>query len=184
MTIPEQGELQIEHVAINSLKIDDANPRNMSPEQMMALDRSIGDFGLVDPLIARKEDGTIIHGNQRARVARNKGYTTVPVIWLDIDSDRAHLLGVAMNKISGTFDQDLLATLLTDINTALPAVDLTITGFMEEDVNRLLRSVHVREKRERPENFDFAEALEKARTASRTESGDTWILGGHRLRCG
>jgi DNA modification methylase len=184
MAIPEQIELKIEQVSIDDVKIDDANPRNMPAGEMEALVRSIGDFGMVDPLIVRREDRIIIHGNQRAVAARKKGYDTVPVIWLDIDRDRAHLLGVAMNKISGTFDQDLLATLLTDINTALPAVDLTVTGFMEEDVNRLLRSVQAREKRERPENFDFADALEKARTASRTESGDTWILGEHRLHCG
>ena len=44
-----------------------------------ALTRSIQEFGLVDPIIARREDSTVIGGHQRLLAARRLGYKTVPV---------------------------------------------------------------------------------------------------------
>ena len=48
----------------------------------------------------------------------------------------------------------------------------------------LLRSLEAREKRERPEVFDLEDALNEARRAPRTQRGDLWHVGEHRLLCG
>ena len=66
----------------------------------------------------------------------------------------------------------------------MPDLDLTLSGFDEDEVRDLLRSLEAREKRERPEHFDLAEALEEARRAPRTKPDDLWALGEHRLLCG
>ncbi len=51
-------------------------------------------------------------------------------------------------------------------------------------MKELLRTLEVRERRERTEAFDLDEALEEARRAPRAKPGDLWLLGDHRLLCG
>jgi DNA modification methylase len=176
--------LTVEEVALDSLRPDPANPRKISEDELDALERSLRQFGFVQPVLARREDRTVIGGHQRLVAARRLGLTSVPVIWLDLSAEQARLLGLALNKISGSWDDALLARLLADLQ-AVPELDLSLSGFGEDEVRDLLRSLETREKRERPEAFDLDEALEEARRAPlRSKPGDIWALGGHRLLCG
>lgn len=182
MTTPLPS-LSVEQVALDSLRPDPANPRRISEDELDALERSLRQFGFVQPVLARREDRTVIGGHQRLVAARRLGLTTVPVTWLDVSVEQARLLGLALNKISGSWDDALLARLLADLQ-ATPDVDLSLSGFGEDEVRTLLRSLEVREKRERPEAFDVDEALAEARRAPRTKPGELWVLGDHRLLCG
>lgn len=175
--------IKVQHVALDSLRPDPANPRRISDDELEALTRSIREFGLVDPIIARHDDRIVIGGHQRLLAARKLGLKTVPVIFVDLPPEKAHLLSLALNKISGTWDQELLARLLADLQD-IPAVDLSLTGFSEEELGELLRSLDAREKRDRPEAFDLDAALEAARAAPVAKRGDLWLLGDHRLLCG
>ena len=116
--------IQIEQVPIGNLHPDPVNPRRISDQELEALTRSIRQFGLIDPIIVRREDKTIIGGHQRLLAARRLGYETVPVIYVDLSLEQARLLNIALNKISGSFDQELLARLLSDLNK-VPDLDLT-----------------------------------------------------------
>ncbi len=49
--------LQIEHVPLDSLHPDPANPRRIGDAELETLTRSIRQFGLVDPIIARHVPG-------------------------------------------------------------------------------------------------------------------------------
>jgi ParB-like chromosome segregation protein Spo0J len=175
--------LTVELVPIDELHPDPANPRRISEDELDALERSLRQFGFVQPVLARREDQTVIGGHQRLVAARRLGLTTVPVTWLDISVEQARVLGLALNKISGSWDDALLARLLADLQ-ATPDLDLSLSGFGEDEIGDLLRSLETREKREQVENFDLDEALEEARRAPRTKSGDLWALGDHRLLCG
>jgi DNA modification methylase len=175
--------LAVEQVAIDLLRPDPANPRRISEEELDALERSLRQFGFVQPVLARREDGVVIGGHQRLVAVRRLGLTSVPVIWLDISVEQARLLGLALNKISGSWDEALLAQLLDDLGST-PDLDLSLSGFGEDEIKDLLRSLETREKRERTESFDLDEALEEARRAPRTKPGDLWVLGEHRLLCG
>ena len=150
---------------------------------MDALTGSIRKFGLVDPVLVRAEDLTIIGGHQRVVAARRLGYTTVPVVELDLSLEEARLLNIGLNKLGGSFDSELLGRLLADLGKT-PGIDLALTGFAEDELKALLRKLDQREKRDRPETFDFAQALEEARKAPVAQRGDTWLLGPHRVRCG
>jgi DNA modification methylase len=173
----------LDQVPIDQLRPDPANPRRISEEELDALERSLRRFGFVEPVIARREDATVVGGHQRLLAARRLGLTSVPVIWLDLGAEQARLLGLALNKISGSWDEALLARLLAELQ-AVPNLDLSLSGFDEDEVKELLRSLEVRERRERQEAFDLDEALEEARRAPRTKPGDLWQLGEHRLLCG
>lgn len=175
--------LAVEQVPIDRLRPDPANPRRIGDEELEALTRSLRRFGFVQPVLVRREDSTVIGGHQRLLAARRLGMTTVPVIWLDISREQARLLGLALNKISGSWDDQLLAHLLADLQTH-DDIDLTLSGFGDDELQDLLRSLDTREKRERPESFDLDEALEAATRTPRAKLGDLWSLGDHRLLCG
>ena len=175
--------LTVEQVPLDRLHPDPANPRRISEEELDALERSLRQFGFVQPVVARQDDGVVIGGHQRLVAARRLGLTTVPVIWLHLSAEQARLLGLALNKISGSFDDALLARLLAEL-AAVPELDLSLSGFGEDEVRDLLRSLETREKREHQEVFDLDEALEEARRAPRAKPGDLWALGNHRLLCG
>ena len=173
----------IEQIPIDDLRPDPANPRRISDEELDALERSVRQFGFVEPVLARREDATVIGGHQRLLAARRLGLTSVPVIWIDLSAEQARLLGLALNKISGSWDNALLARLLADLG-AMPDLDLSLSGFGEDEIKDLLRSLETREKREHVESFDLDEALEEATRAPRAKLGDLWVLGDHRLACG
>jgi DNA modification methylase len=176
--------LTVELVPIDELRPDPANPRRIGEEELDALERSIRQFGFVQPVVARREDRTVIGGHQRLVAARRLGLTSVPVIWLDIGVEQARLLGLTLNKISGTWDEALLARLLAELQM-VPDLDLSLSGFGDDEIKELLRSLETREKRERTEAFDLDEALEEARRAPlRAKLGEIWQLGEHRLGCG
>jgi DNA modification methylase len=169
-------------VPIGRLHPDPANPRRISDEELDALENSMRRYGCVQPIVALP-DGTVIGGHQRLIAARRLGYEVVPVIWVDLSLEQARLLGLALNKIQGSWDEALLGRLLAELQT-VPDLDLRISGFDEGEVAALLRSLEVREKRDRLEAFDLDDALEEARRTPHTKTGDLWQLGDHRLLCG
>ncbi len=176
-------QITIEHVDIERLHPDSANPRRISAAEIESLTRSIAEFGLIDPIVARREDGMVIGGHQRLVAARKVGLAVVPVVFLDISVERGRLLNVALNNISGAFDDELLARMLADLH-AVEDLDLTLTGFDDGELDRLLKSLDLRERKERAENFDLDAALEAARAATRAKRGELWALGDHRLLVG
>ncbi len=79
--------------------------------------------------------------------------------------------------------EQLLARLLADLRTT-DRVDLTLSGFDDDEVAKLLKGLDRRERRERPETFDLETALDAATREPRTKPGELWRLGDHRLVCG
>lgn len=56
-------------------------------------------------------------------------------------------------------------------------LDLTLSGFDESELDKLLKSLDIREKRQKVEAFDADTALEAARAATRARRGELWALG-------
>ena len=121
-------------------------------------------------------------GHQRLVAARRLGYKTVPVIYVDLSAEQSHLLNLALNKISGDWDEQLLARMLADLQQS--AVDLDLSGFGADEINRLLKGLDAQDKRDRIEHFDLEAALGEAERTPVTQPGDLWHLGDHRLLCG
>jgi DNA modification methylase len=178
-----EQQIRIEQLPINDLRPDPANPRRISDQELETLTRSISEFGLIDPIIARREDKMVIGGHQRLLAARKLGYKTVPVVLADLTVEQAHLLNIALNKISGSFDQELLARLLKELQE-VPNIDLSLSGFEDDELKKLLKSLNARERKERLENFDLDEAIKAAQSSPVAKPGDIWLLGDHRLACG
>jgi DNA modification methylase len=173
----------VEQVPIGDLQPDAGNPRKISDNEMEALTKSLHKFGFVQPVLVRRQDNVVVAGHQRLVAARRLGYKTVPVIYVDLSLEQARLLNVALNKISGDWDRELLARLLADLD-ATPNIDISLTGFGDDEIVKLLKGLDARERRERVEDFDVDEALAKAQRATRVQPGERWRCGDHVLLCG
>src|SRR5437867_10755937 len=125
-------DLQIVQVPIDELRADPANPRKISAEELDRLTRSLREFGFLQPVIARHDDHVVIGGHQRLVAARRLGLKTVPTIFVDLSPEQSHLLNLALNKISGDWDEALLARLLGDLQLA-EGVDLALSGFEDDE---------------------------------------------------
>ena len=137
---------------------------------------SIEEFGFADPLVVNA-DMTIIGGHQRLSVAEALGYTEVPCAVVDVDKVREKALNIALNKITGAWDEDLLADLLKDIQDS--DFDLGKTGFDPPEIGTLFNKVHSRDVQE--DGFDMDAELAKPVFS---KPGDVWHLGKHRFICG
>nr|DAS19027.1 MAG TPA: adenine specific DNA methyltransferase [Caudoviricetes sp.] len=174
--------LKTEKRKLNELVAADYNPRKaLTPEdsEYQKIKRSIEEFGYVDPIIIN-EDGTIIGGHQRCTVLKDLGYEEVDVVVVSLDKQREKALNIALNKITGEWDELKLKDLLLDLD--LGDYDISLTGFEQEDLAELVDNLAV-EPEAMDDDFDGDAALEDI-TEPKTKLGDVWKLGRHRLMCG
>jgi len=110
----QNKSIKIEHVSINLLKPADYNPRKWSKEAEEQLKESINKFGIVDPLLvnsAEERKNIIIGGHFRLSIFKKLGIKTVPVVYINIpELEKEKELNIRLNKNTGEFDWDLLAT--------------------------------------------------------------------------
>ena len=171
------AELKILPVSV--LKPAEYNPRKkLKPgdKEYQKIRASIEEFGFADPLVVNA-DMTIIGGHQRLNVATDLGYTEVPCAVVDVDKTREKALNIALNKITGEWDEQLLADLLTDLKEA--DYDLDYTGFDAPEVDALFSNIY--DKKVKEDEFDVDEELQQP---CFSKPGDLWCLGKHRVICG
>ncbi len=137
---------------IKDLKKAKYNPRkNLTPkdQEYQNIKRSIEEFGYVEPIIINK-DNTIIGGHQRYTVLKDLGFEEVDVIELDVEKDKEKLLNIALNKITGQWDEEKLNDLLIELNNE--NFDLSLTGF---DINLNLDVNISGSNKEETEDIEF-----------------------------
>ena len=175
-------EMKMETRSLASLRPAEYNPRvQLQPAdpEYQNIKRSIETFGYVDPIIIN-QDGTIIGGHQRYNVMKDLGYTEAQVVVVDLDKNNEKALNIALNKITGEWDEIKLKDLLLDLD--LNDYDLTATGFSSKEVEDLVIRL---DKDVEAEDDDFdADADYESIEEPVTQRGDIWILGDHRLMCG
>lgn len=167
--------LKIEQVNINRLKPSEYNPRSISDAQLEHLGKSFDEHGFVHPILANSNPNRafiVISGHQRLRVAKQRGFKTVPTIFIDVDEEQEKLLNLRSNRIGGEFDNELIFKHF-DIDTLLK------TGFDDVDIGDIWNSNLDIED----DNFDEEKAVKKA-TATEIKLGDQFQLGKHKLICG
>lgn len=174
--------LKTEKRKLKELVAADYNPRKaLTPEdsEYQKIKRSIEEFGYVDPIIIN-EDGTIIGGHQRCTVLKDLGYEEADVVVVSLDKQREKALNIALNKITGEWDELKLKDLLLDLD--LGDYDISLTGFEQEDLAELVDNLAV-EPEAMDDDFDGEAVLEDI-VEPKTKLGDVWKLGRHRLMCG
>lgn len=129
--------MEIVKVDINELISSEYNPRQISDDEMEKLKNSINEFGYVAPIIVNKYNNHIVGGNQRYEALKSLGYTDVDVIFVDEpDLNREKALNIALNKISGEWDEVKLNQIFTEMKLA--GFDkVGLTGFEDYAVQEL-----------------------------------------------
>lgn len=172
--------MQIELKQVTDLLPAEYNPRkDLKPgdKEYEKLKRSIEQFGYVEPVIWNQTTGRVVGGHQRLKVLMDMGITEVDCVIVEMDVEKEKALNIALNKISGEWDNDKLALLISDLQGT--DFDISLTGFEPEELEDLFREDTKGGVKE--DDFDVAGELEKP---TFSKAGDLWQLGEHRLVCG
>ena len=110
----------------------------------------------------------------------NLGYTEADCILVEMDKTREKALNIALNKITGEWDEAALKDLLIDLDKA--DYNVNLTGFDGDEIEKLFAAVELTQEAN-DDGYDPDEKL-KELTEIRTRPGDIWQLGSHRLMCG
>jgi len=119
--------MEIIETPIESIILSDYNPREITDHDYQALKNSISEFGFVEPIVVNKTDNRIVGGHMRYRAATDLGIKTVPCIFIELTENKAKILNIALNRISGRWDIGKLEKLVYDISQ-LPDLDIKLTG--------------------------------------------------------
>lgn len=187
--------MEIEHIKITDLKPAEYNPRRISDEDYQKLKNSISTFGLVDPIIVNLKNMHIVGGHQRYDVLLDQSMedndfvAELPMIRLgDVgfvftdtslsieDDDHEKALNLALNKISGEWDELKLQPLLEELE--LSPINIELTGFDELELEEL--DINTHDNHEVVED-DYTEPEE---LETDIKHGDLFRLGNHYLLCG
>jgi DNA modification methylase len=171
--------MDIQKIKADKLKPASYNPRKdlqPSDPEYQKIERSIKEFGYVDPIIINK-DMTIIGGHQRYKVLVDQGYKELDCVVVDLPKEREKALNIALNKISGEWDEAALVGLLGELG------ELTeLTGFDAKEIDELFDKFT--DKGEAQEDGFDADAEVAKIINPIARRGDVWLLGRHRLVCG
>jgi ParB-like chromosome segregation protein Spo0J len=144
-------------VEFKKLQIDNLVPAEYNPRKKLKpgdsefekIKNSINEFGYVDPVIVNK-DLTVIGGHQRVSVLKTLGFKEIDCIVIDIDKTKEKALNIALNKISGEWNKELLVELIKDLQSL--NYDISTTGFEPPEIDELFNELHDKEIKE--DDFD------------------------------
>ena len=167
-------------------KVEELKPATYNPRKELKpgdtefekLRKSIEEFGYVEPIIVNIRNMTVVGGHQRLGVMKHLGITEVDCVVVDIDDNKEKALNVALNKISGEWDDEKLADLLKELQ--LSGYDTSLTGFEIREIDELFSGTVYDVKED---NFDTEQELGQIDKPF-TQQGDLWHLGRHKLLCG
>ncbi|WP_239256671.1 site-specific DNA-methyltransferase [Listeria ilorinensis] len=175
----------IEEIPVSQINPAAYNPRidlQAGDPEYEKLKKSIEEFGYIDPLIWNKRTGNLVGGHQRFKILSEKGFEKITVSVIDVELDREKALNIALNKISGDWDEDKLAELMNELSDG----DLLLTGFDEAEIDELAIKHEYKldvEKQVEDDHYNTEEEAKKIQEPE-TKRGQLWRLGGHFLMCG
>lgn len=180
----QSNPMRMERRRLADLIPADYNPRKaLTPEdpEYQDIKASIEGLGYADPIVVNY-DGTIIKGHQRRTVMMDLGYEEADVVVVEIrDKSKEKMVNIALNKITGKWDIQILKNLLVDLD--LEGYDFSLTGFKQDELEDLIQQLDVPDEATEDTDFDPDAAREEIETPV-TNRGDVWQLGRHRLMCG
>ena len=132
--------MEIRKVPISLLNAAPYNPRkDLQPgdPEYQKIARSIEKYGCVEPIIWNEKTGNVIGGHQRLKVLVATGAVEVDVSVVQLSLEDEKALNLALNKISGQWDNEKLSAVLQDLSASF---DVEVTGFDQHEVDALVAS--------------------------------------------
>lgn len=117
------------------------HPENVNEGDVGAISHSMAANGWYGAVLVQESTGRIIAGKHRWLSAGANGLDTIPVLWIDVDDDRARRIMLADNRTArlGRDDPQALAELLEEL--AAQDEGLAGTGFDGDDLDQLLEDL-------------------------------------------
>jgi len=136
------------------------NAKKHDKKQVEKIAQSIVEFGFNQPVVVDKENIVIV-GHGRLEAAKQLNMTKIPVLQLDLPSDKAKAYRLADNKLNESdWNMELVIEELKSLNLA--GFNITLTGFGRDLILE-------------PKKWDD-DIPEKAPPV--TQLGDLYVLGG------
>ena len=169
---------KIERRPIGSLIPYACNARTHSEEQIKQIAASMREWGWTNPVLV-DDAGGIIAGHGRVLAAQLLQIPEVPVIvasgWTDAQK-RAYIIADNKLALNAGWDNDMLADELASLRDG--GFDLDLVGFDADELDGLLGDDDESDGLTDPDETPEPPAQPITRT------GDVWVMGQHRLRCG
>lgn len=160
-------------VPLDSVRPFPGNPRRGTVE---AIARSLRRLGQHRAIVVDRERRIVV-GNHTWMAARSLGWDTIAAIEVDDDEAMARARLLADNRTGdlGTYDDQELAEMLRGVidNAEL----LAATAYTADEIARLIPPAQA-------PTFTDPDAVPAPPEKPRTQPGDLWLLGPHRLLCG
>lgn len=173
-------EAGLDHPAVDQLATYHRNPRRGNVDRIAESLRVNGQYR---PIVVNRGTHTgrpneVLAGNHTLMAARSLGWATVAAVWVDVDDEQASRIVAADNRTAdlGDYDDRLLLELLAE----LP--DLDGTGYDAGDLEELERALAAEELP--GAGATDPDEVPAAPKHPRSEVGDVWELGPHRLVVG
>ena len=153
--------MQKQNLTIKYLPVEDLipyarNSRTHSSEQVAQLASSIKEFGFTNPILVDAEKG-VIAGHGRLMGAQKLGLKEVPTIevtgWSDAKK-RAYIIADNKLALNAGWDNELLKIEFEEL-AELGEVDLSITGFSDNELNSILGEINLDEEDEADLSFEY-----------------------------
>lgn len=176
LTAAAERQLAVVYRPLSELKPDPRNARTHPKRQVEQIVGSIRTFGFTNPILVDGE-GAIIAGHGRLLAAKALGLAEAPTIALTgLTEPQKRALRLADNKIAlgAGWDLDILKLELGELAAIDVDFDLSITGFSTGEIDVVLKSAAD------PDD----DVIPQVPETPRTQPGDIWILGEHRIGCG
>lgn len=147
--------MEVINIDINLLNPAEYNPRNLTEEQFNNIKSSLDEFGFVNPLVVNSNSNRkniLVGGHQRLKVAKELGYTEVPIVYVDLNEQQEKELNIRLNKNTGEWD-------LNSLTEHFTKTELGDWGFDEEELSVLFRNTSKKLNPNTPED-SFADEVE------------------------
>jgi DNA modification methylase len=176
------SKLEITYRMIDTLVMDEANPRLHSRRQVRQIARSISTFGFNVPILVDAEL-KVIAGHGRVLACRELKTSQVPTISIDhLTRDKIRAFMIADNKLTenGSWSEELLANHFIELSAALDLdFSLDVTGFEIGEIDLMIENQGKPAAQQDPADLQSIPA-----GPSVCKIGDLWLLGQHRVWCG
>ena len=175
-------------VAPDQLLAHPDNYRIHSKQQQEAMEAVFEDLGWIQSVIVNKRTGRVLDGHMRVEISMRKGVEKIPVVYVDL-SDEEELRALATIDPMGalaTMDKELTRDLLVDLDMDDERLSTLLgnlarasggAGWKNDDEDVFGESGD-------EEEFEAEGGEEDDIAPRRTEVGDVWVLGRHRLVVG
>lgn len=121
------GNLEVDYVDVESIQPNSYNPNIQTADEFELLLLSMRRDGFTQPILVQRVGRTIVDGEHRWRAAQAIGYTSVPVVFVDMTPEQMRIATLRHNRARGQENAELAAEVMRDLvgNSEIDLNDLS-----------------------------------------------------------